>query len=132
MTPRTCCQVLAHGVPVCLAGRIDKPETLLAFLGSLCAGPTPLRFGLPSHSTLQPLLEASVMPIFLLCAVSKITPCFSKKDPSNGRGLIHRPESLLRGGIHDAKSRMEPSASARTGWVAFKADPTEVPAKPLP
>ncbi len=44
MTPRTCCpSILAHGVPECLAGRIDRPDTLLAFLGSWCAGPTPLR-----------------------------------------------------------------------------------------
>ncbi len=42
MKPRTCClNVLAHGVPVCLAGRIDRPGTLLAFLGSW--SPTPPR-----------------------------------------------------------------------------------------
>ncbi len=42
--PRTCClSVLAHGVPLCPAGRIDMHGTLLAFLGSWCAGPTPLR-----------------------------------------------------------------------------------------
>ncbi len=39
MTPQTCClSVLAH---VCPAGRIDRPGTLLAFLGSWCACPTP-------------------------------------------------------------------------------------------
>ncbi len=44
LTPRTCClSVLAHGVRVCPAGRVDRPDTLLAFLGSLCAGPIPLR-----------------------------------------------------------------------------------------
>ncbi len=37
------------------------------------------KVGLPSHSTPQPLLEASVMTTFLLCAVSKITPCFSQR-----------------------------------------------------
>ncbi len=35
ITPRTCClSVLAHGVPVCPAGRIDWHGTLLAFLDS--------------------------------------------------------------------------------------------------
>ncbi len=44
MTPWTCClSVLAHGVPVCLALRIDRPDTMLAFLGSWCVGPTALR-----------------------------------------------------------------------------------------
>ncbi len=33
---------------------------------------------LPSHSA-QPLLEASVMTAFLLCTLSKITPCFSQR-----------------------------------------------------
>ncbi len=37
------------------------------------------KVGLPSHSAPQPLLEASVMTTFLLCAVSKITPCFSQR-----------------------------------------------------
>ncbi len=37
------------------------------------------KVGLPSHSAPQPLLEASVMTTFLLCAVSKITHCFSQK-----------------------------------------------------
>ncbi len=50
-------------------------------------------------STWCPLLEASVVTTFLLCAVSKIKPCFSQKgSPSNGPGLIHRPKSPLRGG----------------------------------
>ncbi len=38
----------------------------------------------------------------------------------------------FRCGVRDAKPRMEPSASARTGWVACEADSTEVLAKPLP
>ncbi len=85
MTPRTCfLSLLAHGVPVCPAGRIDRPGTLLGFLGSWCAGPTPSwtrdrKVGLPSHSAPQPLLEASVVTTFLLCTVSKITPCFRQK-----------------------------------------------------
>ncbi len=85
MSPRTCClNVLAHGVPECLAGRIDRPDTLRAFPGSWCAGLTPLRehrpkVGLPSHSAPQPLLETSVVTTFLLCAVSRITPRFSQK-----------------------------------------------------
>ncbi len=37
------------------------------------------KVGLPSHSAPQPLLEASVVTTFLLCAVSRITPCFSQK-----------------------------------------------------
>ncbi len=37
------------------------------------------KVGLPSHSAPQPLLEASVVTTFLLCAVSKITPCFSQR-----------------------------------------------------
>ncbi len=38
-----------------------------------------LKVGLPLHSAPQPLLEASVMTTFLLCAMSKITPCFSQR-----------------------------------------------------
>ncbi len=52
----------------------------------------------------------------------------ARRGPSNGPGLIHRPKSPLRG---EAKPLMKPSASARTGWVAYEADPTEVLAKPL-
>ncbi len=37
------------------------------------------KVGLPSHSAPQPLLEASVMKNFLLCTVSKITPCFRQR-----------------------------------------------------
>ncbi len=35
------------------------------------------KFGLPSHNAPQLLLEASVVTTFLLCAVCKVTPCFS-------------------------------------------------------
>ncbi len=83
------------------------------------------KVGLPSHSAPQPLLEASVMTTFLLCAVSRITPRLARRGPSNRPGLIHRPESPLRGGVCDARPQMEPSASARTGWVACEADPSE-------
>ncbi len=85
MTPQTCClSILAHGVPECLAGRIDRPDTLLAFLGSWCAGPTPLRTKgrwsvCPRIAPPQPLLEASVATTFLLFTVSRITPRFSQK-----------------------------------------------------
>ncbi len=34
--------------------------------------------------------------------------------------------------VRDAKPRIEPYASARTGWVACEADPTKVPVKTLP
>ncbi len=35
MTPRTCClSILAHGVPIWPVGRIDRPDILLAFIGS--------------------------------------------------------------------------------------------------
>ncbi len=37
------------------------------------------KVGLPSLSAPQPLLEASVVTTFLLCAVSKVTPYFSQK-----------------------------------------------------
>ncbi len=37
------------------------------------------KVGLPSHSAPQPLLEASVVTTFLLCAVSRITPYFSQR-----------------------------------------------------
>ncbi len=91
------------------------------------------KVGLPSHSTLpKPLLEASVMTTFLLCAVSRIMPCFSQKGSLQRARADTQPESPLRGGVRDARPWMEPSASARTGWVACEADPTEVPAKPLP
>ncbi len=71
MTPRTCClSVLAHGVPVCPAGRIDRPDSF--------SDQKP-KVGLPSHSAPQPWLEASIMTTILLCAVSNITPCFSQK-----------------------------------------------------
>ncbi len=37
------------------------------------------KVGLPLHSAPQPLLEASVVTTFLLCAVSRVTPCFSQR-----------------------------------------------------
>ncbi len=71
MTPRTCClSVLAHGVPVCPAGRIDRPDSF---------SDQKQKVGLPSHSAPQPWLEASVMTTILLCAMSNITLCFSQK-----------------------------------------------------
>ncbi len=42
------------------------------------------KVGLPSHSAPQPLLEASVVTTFLLCAVSRVTPRFSQ------RGFLQR------------------------------------------
>ncbi len=62
MTPRSCCMsVLAHGVPECPSWRIDRPDTLLAFLGSWSAGQTSLwaegRFALAQRS---PTLVGSV------------------------------------------------------------------------
>ncbi len=54
-----------------------------------------LKVGLPLHSAPQPLLEASVMTTFLLCAVSKICPALARGGPSNGPGLIHRSKSTL-------------------------------------
>ncbi len=56
----------------------------------------------------------------------------ARGGPSNVPGLIHRPKSLLSGCVRDAKPRMEPFASAITGWVASEADPTEVLVKLLP
>ncbi len=56
------------------------------------------------------------MTTFLLCLGSRLA--LARSGPSNGPGLIHRPESPLRGGIRDARPRMEPSASARIGWEA--------------
>ncbi len=38
------------------------------------------KVGLTSHSTPQPLLEASVVTTFLLCTVSRVRPCFSQKE----------------------------------------------------
>ncbi len=40
---RACLSVLAHGVPVCPVGWIDRPDILLAFLSSWCAGSIPPR-----------------------------------------------------------------------------------------
>ncbi len=37
------------------------------------------KVGLPSHSAPQTLLEVSVVTTFLLCAVSKIIPCFNQR-----------------------------------------------------
>ncbi len=137
MKPWTCCvSVIAHGV-VCPAGRIDRPDTLLAFLGSWCVGPTPLRTKgrksvYPGKALPNPCWKRlSWQPSFCApCLGSRLA--LARRDPSNGPGLIHRPESPLRGGVCDAKPRMEPSASARTRWVECEADPTEVPPKPLP
>ncbi len=117
MTPRTCClSVLAHGV---MSGRKNWQAWHTASISRqlMCRSDSSSdhrpKVGLPSHSAPQPLLEASVLTTFLLCSVSRITPCFS-------------------GGVRNAKPRMEPSASARNVWVACEADPTEVPVKPLP
>ncbi len=138
MTPRICClSVLARGFPECLAGRIDRPDTLLALLGSWCAGPTPLRTigrRLVCPRTALPNAfwkRLSWQPSFCAPCLGSLL-ALARRDPSNGPGLIHRPESPSCGGIRDARPWMEPSASARTGWVACEADPTEVPAKPLP
>ncbi len=103
LIPRTCCpSVLAHGVRVCPAGRVDRPDTLLAFLGSLCAGPIPLqtidrRSVCPRTALPNPYWKRlSWQPSF--CA-----PCLesclalARGGSSNRPGLIHRPESLLRG-----------------------------------
>ncbi len=116
MTPRICClSVLVHGVPVFLAGRIDRPGTLLEFNDSWCAGPTPsrikdrrsicLRTALPNpcwkHLSCQPSFCAPYLRSQIALA---------RRGLSNRPGLTHRPESPLRGGVRDAKSRMEPSA----------------------
>ncbi len=63
------------------------------------------KVSLPSHSAPQPLLKESVVTNFLLCAVSKITPCFSqgrsfwvwccvKKTVARGRGQSQSPITL--------------------------------------
>ncbi len=83
MTPRTCClNVLAHGVPVCPAGRIVQ-HTASISRQLMCRPDSSSdqrpKVSLPSHSAPQPLLEAYVMTTFLLCAVYKITPCFSQR-----------------------------------------------------
>ncbi len=141
ITPRTCClSVLAHGVPLCPAGRIDRHGTLLAFLGSWCAGPTPLRTKdqrsvclhtvLPNpcwkHLSWQPSFCAQCLGSLLILArgdlSKKIYPYFSQRRPLPGPpGLIHRPKLPLLGGVHDAKPWMEPTALARTGWVTCEA-----------
>ncbi len=102
MTPRTyCLSILEHGVPVCPAGRIDRHGTLLAFLG-----PTPLRTkdrrsvwprtALPNTCwkclSWQPSFCAPCLRSYLALA---------RGDPFNRPGLIHRPESPLRGGVRD-------------------------------
>ncbi len=88
---------ITHSVPECPAGRIDRPDTLLAFLGSWCAGPTPLRTtgrrsvcpctALPNpcwkHLSWQPSFCAPFLGSRLALG-------------PKGPGLIHRPESPLR------------------------------------
>ncbi len=92
-----------------------------------------LKVSLPSHSAPQPLLEVSVLTTFLLCAVSRITPRFSQKGSlQQARADTQARVTITRWQSSDAKLRMEPSALARTGWVSCEADPTKVPAKPLP
>ncbi len=123
MTPRTCCMsVLAHGVLECPAGKIDRTPLRTKDRRSVCprtAPPNPCWKRLSwQHSFRVPCLG-----LYLALA---------RRGPSNGPGLIHRPESPLRGGVHDTKPRMEPSASARTVRDTCKVDPTEVSAKPLP
>ncbi len=82
--------------------RIDRSDTLLAFIGSWFAAPTPLRTtgrmwvcprtALPiscwKHLSWQPFFCAP-------CLGSRLA--LAKRGPSKGPGLIHRPESLLRG-----------------------------------
>ncbi len=97
MTPRTCClSVLAHGVRT-KGRRSVCPRTakLLSWQSSFCAP----------------------------CLRSRLA--LARGGPFNEPGLIHRPESPLRGGVRDTKPQMEPSASARTEWVACGADQTE-------
>ncbi len=94
----------------------------------------------PISQGTEVMIVTEYIPLpYFTCTVSSIDACMGiiqsrcamtwNISPSNGPGLIHRPESPLH---RYAKPRMEPSASARTGWVLCEADPTEVPAKPLP
>ncbi len=79
------------------------------------------KVGLPLHSAPQPLLEASVMTTFLLCAVSKITPCFSQRRSLHWARADTQARVTITRCVRDAKPWMEPSASARTEWVACEA-----------
>ncbi len=105
MTPQTCClSVLAHGVPVCPAGRIDRSDTLLDFLDCWCAGPSPPRIKERRSVCLRTALPSpcwkrlSWQPSFCVpCLRSRLA--LARGDPSNGPGLIHKPKSPLRGGV---------------------------------
>ncbi len=143
LTPRTCClSILAHGVPVCPAGRIDRHDTLLAFLGSWCAGPTPLRAKDTARAQRTVCPRTAHNPCWkrLSWQPSFYAPCLrshlalARGGPFNGPGLIHRPESPLHGWnplIQDG-SLDGWVAWVATGWVVCEVVPTEVPAKPLP
>ncbi len=97
-------RILAHGVPVYPAGIIDSFSDQRP------------KVSLPSHSAPQPLLEASVMTTFLLCAVSKITPCFSqRRSLQRARADTQARVTVTRWCQGDTKARVELSASARTG-----------------
>ncbi len=110
MTPRTCClSTPAHGVPVCPAGRIDRPDTLAEFLDSWCAGPTPFRTkdrrsvctrtALPNHCwkrlPSQPSFSAPCLGSRLALAI---------RSPSNGMAPQWRPfePELIDSLCHDA------------------------------
>ncbi len=77
MTPQTCClSVLTHGVPLCLAGRIDS---------SWCAGPTRtkdrrsvcLRTALSKHCWKRLSWQPSFCAPCLRSCLALIMPCFS-------------------------------------------------------
>ncbi len=124
MTPQTCClSVLAHGVPECPAGRIYRPDTLLAFLGSWCADPTPLRT--TGRRSVCPRTAALPNPCWkhLSWQPSFCAPCLgsrlalARRGPSNRPGLIHRPESPLCGG--GCKSLTRSGLEERFLWLLF-------------
>ncbi len=69
------------------------------------------KVGLPSHSAPQPLLEASVVTTFLLCTVSRITPCFSQK----GSLLQARADTQARVTV----TRWRPWRQAADGTLCF-------------
>ncbi len=69
------------------------------------------KVGLPSHSAPQPLLEASVVTTFLLCAVSRVTPCF------NQRGFFQRVRADTQARV--TVTRWHPWCQATAGRLCF-------------
>ncbi len=86
-----------------------------------CSSDQRPKVSLTLHSTPQPLLEVSAVTTFLLCAVSRVTPCFSQKGSLQENGRARGAESLSeKKAIRECReARLKLSQwEQSTGWIS--------------